>query len=470
MLKRRRAQRGQALIGALAFLAFFGLVSIASFNFIDSSLRQHQRTEATAGQNTLAEGAAQYAVNTIANAKGTNCEGPASGTATWSTQGVTDTFSYTVNTCIPAYQNSHPGANCVLCVLGTASDALKFTNGNSMVNVRGEVDVNGGISLQGSWQKSQEQWSWNGSTLCSSTQATASSCFPSGTGTAEFVGVGDYADTTSGIYPAPSPLAPGAAVPYAPPPTAISTIADPLLGLSPPSFASPPYSTAAPVTMGSGTTVLSPGAYQGVSIGGGQTLKLQAGTYVFTGDLKTTGTGVLDGSAGVTIYLACFSPPPKGNPNPQPRLCNTGEQGAALNVQGGGTYNITAPASGTYQNIAVFQDRNSTAQVKIGGSGTSNVVSGGLYAASANVDIGGNGSQIFQANGRLVAQTVTIHVNASAGLDLIGTIPLTPVCDLYNASVTGMEGGNSRSGQAIFVADPGGVCGGTRIASFSYTS
>jgi Tfp pilus assembly protein PilX len=470
MLRRRRPEAGQALIGALAFLSFFGLVSLAAFNFIDSSVRQHQRTETTAANDSLAEGATQYAVNTIANAKGTNCDGPASGTASWTTQGVTDTFSYKVNSCIPAYQNSPIGANCVLCLLGTASDALKFTNGNSMVNVRGEIVVNGGIALQGSWQKdNQGQYSWNGSTLCSATQASPSSCFPGGAGVAEFIGVGDYADTTNGVYPTPSPMAPGATQPYTPAPTAINTITDPLSALSPPSFASAPYSSAGPVTMSGGTTVLTPGAYQGVSISGGQTLKLQAGTYVFTGDIKTSGTGILDGSAGVTIYLACFNSVPHSTMQ-QPRLCNAGEAGAALNVQGGGTYNITAPSSGTYQNIGVFEDRRSTSQLSIGGSGTSNVVSGGLYAASANVDIGGNGNQIFQNNGRLVARTVTIHVNASAGLDLIGTVPVTSVCDLYNASVTGTEGGNSRSGQVIFVADPGGVCGGTRIASFSYTS
>ena len=477
--RRRRDERGQVLVLALAFLAFFSIVTVATFGFIDTALLQHPLSERTAARDALAEGAASYAVSTVASnstvaagGAAPSCAGPSTGTASWNPEaGVSETLTYTVNSCIPNYLNSNPGGNCVLCILGTDPAAVRFTNGNSMVNVRGEIDVNGGVSIQGNWQKTAGAYSWNGSTLCSSSAATPTAC----AGTPEFIGVHGNPGTSNNSWPPPSPLASGAVLPYSPNPVTITMIADPLAGVAAPSFAAPNYATSQDPNLKPNNTALTPGSYTGMSIGGNQTVTLSAGLYVFTGAVTLTGGGVLDGSAGVTIYMACSDTSKGKNPVTTPRACNSGEAGPALKIQGGGTYSLSAcsssaacSASGAYLNLAVFQDRNSTTTVGIGGSGSANVLSGGLYAESANVDIGGNGTGAFQSNGRLVAKSLTIHVNASAGLNLLGSV-LATGCDLYNASVTGTESGTTRSGQVVFISDPQHVCGGTRIASFTYT-
>ena len=476
--RRRRGEQGQVLVLAIAFIAFFGLVTVSALGFIDTALLQHNVTEQTAGNDALAEGAADYALNTvtshslsISGGTGPNCDGPTSGSATWTPKtGVSDTMSYSVNTCIPNYVNSNPGINCVLCILGTSSSAVQFTNGNSSLNVRGEVDVAGGVSIQGNYGKS----GWNGSTLCSSSAATATTC----AGTPEFIGIEGNPDANKGSWPPPTGLPSGATLPYSPAPTTVTAVTNPLASLPLPSFTSAPYNVSVAASLKSkGSTTLTPGAYQGLNIGGNQTVVLQTGLYVFTGTVSIAGGGVLTANptGGVTLFFGCSTTVAKVV---TPRACSSaGEAGGGnLSIGGSGVYAIAAPTPGstgctptcTYHDVAVFQDPNNTSQVSIGGSGTGNVLAGGLYAKSANVDIGGNGTGDFQTDGRLVAQSLTIHTNASAGLDLSGNPP-TAGCDLYSAVVTGTENSTTRTGVVTFVDDPQGSCGGSRIVGFIYT-
>lgn len=461
MRRRRRGERGQVLLAGLAIIAMFGLLAGAVLTFIGTAQTQHQLSDATAARNVLAEGGAQYAVAAVTSSTTGTCNGTASGTATNTSGSATDTLKYTVQFCEPNFSSSQPGGNCMLCVLNAGASALTISNGNAMVNVRGEIAINGGVSIQGNWQKSGGQYSWNGSTLCSSTAATATTC----AGQPEFMGIGGDLNGSKGTWPPPSPLASGATLPFSPNPTVINTIADPLASLPAPTLGV----VAIPVSLGTGTTTLSPGTYSGnMAIGGHQDVVLNAGTYVFTGNITLTGNGILDGHTGVTIFMACST---KVGSTTTSRACNSGEAGASLDVSGGGQYLLTAPSTGSYTNIAIFQDRNNTSQIKIGGSGTTNNLSGGVYAKSANVDIGGNGSDVFQANGRLVVSTLTIHVNASAGLSLIGSVISGPSCDLYDAAVTGTEvaGGKTttRTGEVTFAA--GVQCTGRGVVSFTYT-
>src|ERR1700693_5500134 len=57
----REGERGQVLILALAFIAVFGVITVAILRFGDAVGIQHVHTEATAANDTLPEGGAAYA-------------------------------------------------------------------------------------------------------------------------------------------------------------------------------------------------------------------------------------------------------------------------------------------------------------------------------------------------------------------------------------------------------------------------
>jgi hypothetical protein len=443
--RRRRGEQGQVLITALAMVVFLGLLGVASLRFLDAAFTQHVRTEATAGKNSQAEGAARFAVATVASSAAVECKGPSGATNSFSpASGATVTTSYTVTTCIPDYVNSAPGSHCALCILGADPAALSINN-NAKVMITGEVDVNGGVDAS------------NGS-ICSTSGPNdpVSGCH----GTPEFIGI-------AGILPTD-------ASPFTPAPTQIAPIADPLAGL--------PY----PATLGAPSLpapsggVLIPGTYQGLSVSGSQSVTLTPGTYVFTDRVKATGGSSIVATGGVTLFFTCSKVVAGVTVS---NLCAAGHSGGALDLSGGGSYQIEAPSAPLpYANIAVFYDRNNTGGItgntglKINGNGLSDVLAGGIYAAAANVDIAGNGAGNFTTNGRLVVAGANIHVSsaAGAGLNLVGAA-LINTCDLYTASVTGTETvGNStatRTGQVVFVSDPSNpnACGGTRIISFTYT-
>lgn len=440
--RRRRAESGQVLIAALAMIAFVGVMSVASFHFLDLAFLQHQDTETTAETNMLAEGAARFATNTVANSGAARCSGPASGSLTYApSTGMSESLSYSVATCIPDYVSTAPGSHCALCILGTDPAALSL-NSNAQVMITGEVVINGGVSLG------------NNSSLCSTSgpnDPVAGVCH----GTPEFIGIG-------GTLPAPTTA-------FTPAPTRIAPIGDPLSSLPAPALGLPSLPT-----LGAGVAV--PGTYQGLSLGGGQVATLSSGVYVMTQDVKITGSAQIIASGGVTLFFTCESTTAGVRFS---HACSSGQSGAALDLSGGGSYQIAAPTSGSYKDIAVFYDRNNIGDLgpnvglKVNGGSSSDQLSGGIYASAASVDIGGSGGSLFSTNGRLVVATANIHVGASAGagLNLVGAAPAS-TCDLYNASVSGSETTGTtttRTGHVVFVNDPSRNCGGTRIVSFAYT-
>lgn len=457
MLSRRRhhSARGQLTLAALVLVVMFGLLSVSVLAFINQAAIQHRHTESTASSNTLAEGAAAYAVSSVYNgASATACSGPSPGRASYSpTAGITDTMSYTIVSCIPNYSLSAPGQACALCVLSTAPGALTLNNHAKMA-VNGEIDVNGGISLTGgNYQKSGGAYSWTGGTICSFS-GTGLSC---GSGTPDFIGVGGTATN----WPPPGTCSP---CPYSPGPQAIDVFDDPLRTLP-----TPALGNAAPVVT-SGT--ISPGIYQGINVSGG-TVVLTAGTYIFTGLVTVSGGGKLCSAtdatcktpAGVTLYFACGTT--------TARACNAGEAGGAISVSGNGFYSLTASTGGTYKNVLLFYDRSNTASIGLVGGGNGSVISGTAYGRSAAVSFQGNGSGLFStSSGQVVAATVNVNVAVSSPtLALKGGGLASPACDLYNATVSGSEttgsGTTTRTGQVLFTSS--NCSGGARIISFVYT-
>ena len=97
---------------------------------------------------------------------------------------------------------------------------------------------------------------------------------------------------------------------------------------------------------------------------------MSAGTYVFTGDLDFTGHGSLTGT-GVTLYFA--------GPN--------GQLGGPGN--GNTTLNLTAPTSGAYNGILIYQDRTDANLAEFNGTPITNLT-GIIYMPDNALEFSGN--------------------------------------------------------------------------------
>lgn len=126
-----------------------------------------------------------------------------------------------------------------------------------------------------------------------------------------------------------------------------------------------------------GSVILSPGVYcGGVNITNGN-VTLNPGTYIIDGgSFSLSGNANLSGS-GVTIILSG-------------KISGTY---ATLNLTGNGALSLTAPTSGTFNGIAVFQDPNapSGGTNAIAGNG-SEAITGAIYIPNQTLTYAGNGN------------------------------------------------------------------------------
>jgi len=139
---------------------------------------------------------------------------------------------------------------------------------------------------------------------------------------------------------------------------------------------------------GHDNATISPGVYCGsISVTGQASLTLNPGTYVLKNGLSVGGGTTLTGT-GVTLF----------------------NQSGSISVSGGGVVQLTAPISGTYQGIAIFQDRANTNKLSLVGGG-SQFVNGGVYAAAAEIDYTG-GSTTQSLSTLLVGNTIVFVGNS----------------------------------------------------------
>jgi hypothetical protein len=153
------------------------------------------------------------------------------------------------------------------------------------------------------------------------------------------------------------------------PVTGIAPMSDPLASLP-----APPYDPASCTAAPSGTA-WGPAAAGGTVCYSGnvvvsKNVTMSAGTYVFTGDLQLNGHGSLTGT-GVTLYFA--------GPNGQ-----LGDPG-----NGNTTLNLTAPTTGTYNGILIYQDRTDANLGEFNGTPITNLT-GIIYMPGAPLEFSGN--------------------------------------------------------------------------------
>jgi Flp pilus assembly protein TadG len=121
-------------------------------------------------------------------------------------------------------------------------------------------------------------------------------------------------------------------------------------------------------TYSPGSVTLSPGVYCGsTNFNGNGTLTLNPGLYIIKGGTMTFNSGWTVTGTGVTFYLV--------------------DQNSTLQFNGNVTTNISAPTSGTYANILMFEpDSLSSSNLPIDGTSGSSL-QGLLYLPSRNVTI-----------------------------------------------------------------------------------
>jgi len=462
MCRRRARERGQTVILALAFIAFFGVVVVSVLRFADTTGMQHVRTEATASSDSSAEGGAAYAA---ANAARTDLVPTCSDTATLAMQSG-DTVGYTVRDCNPGNTTtigSGAAGYCLLCILNEtplppSTTTSPTTNVLTLLTAQCPVGSFCGVKTIGG-----DDFVNGGITGSLTACASATSC-PGSAHIRVLSPPSNYAgcvcNPNATAYP--------------------RTLPDPLASLPAPTPVGEPANctsaavggtwdgaSGCSVTLSKGPTVtLAPGVWNTVKVSGQASVQLTSGVYVLTGGLSVSGQailcapGTIDASGnctptpGVTLYLACRGSVASGKAY---LPCSaSGATGGSMSFPGQGAVSVTAPRcpdgdivpcpSLPYGLVAVLSDPHlldtggvascitgSGCTLTVSGNGKS--INGSVDMRSSGISIGGNGGDSV-SDGFLIANSFYSNVTGkvSSGLSLTGPGSLSTVnlCFVYD--------------------------------------
>ena len=183
---------------------------------------------------------------------------------------------------------------------------------------------------------------------------------------------------------------------------------------------------------GNSSQTICPGIYSQIKVSGNASLTMNPGIYIIEGGgLTVSGNASISG-AGVMIYNAGSNYPSSGG--------NFG----GITLSGNGTFSLSAPTSGTYAGVLIFQSRQNTRALSFSGNAMAGTV-GTIYAANALLSMSGNAA----LQNPLVVGT----------LNLSGNVALTQIAD-------GSDGAGDTSGIAntlvagdlsVYINDPGGL-------------
>jgi Matrixin/PKD domain/Right handed beta helix region/Periplasmic copper-binding protein (NosD) len=177
------------------------------------------------------------------------------------------------------------------------------------------------------------------------------------------------------------------------------SVADPYAGLVAP-FAS--GSVLSVNLSGSSTQTISPGTYSSIKVSGNAKLTLNPGIYVIAGGgVSVSGNAGITG-AGVTIYNAGSNILGGGTPT---------YGGVGLN--GNGLVQLSAPSTGTYAGVLIFQSRDNTRAMSLSGN-TALGITGMIYAPKALLSLTGNAQ--LQSHVPMVVDQLQLSGNGSSSL------------------------------------------------------
>ncbi len=181
-------------------------------------------------------------------------------------------------------------------------------------------------------------------------------------------------------------------------------VADPFATLPAPAYSGCGQSTGA-LNISGGSVTLYPGVYcGGISISGQSQVTLSPGNYILNGGgLKISSANASLSGSGVMIYNT-----------------SNGYSYGPIVITGNSTVNLSAPTSGTYSGMLIFQDRSITsASDNIINGNTNPGLTGSLYFPTSPLKING-GSAPTPFTGKVIARTITITGGAGFFVSLSG--------------------------------------------------
>jgi Putative Flp pilus-assembly TadE/G-like len=193
--------------------------------------------------------------------------------------------------------------------------------------------------------------------------------------------------------------------------TGVRPTADPLRKLPAPNVAASPVQSNKQLVINSLLpTILKPGVYQGgIKIQGASVVTMLPGVYILEGGgLQVQNLATLAG-LDVMIYNTAGVFP-----------------AGPITISSLGKMVLTAPLSGTYQGISVFQDRAVSQPLTVTGAGLM-AFTGTVYAPSADVTLGSIvAAGIDTLGGAYICNTISISGIGSINLDLGNNPPRIP--------------------------------------------
>jgi hypothetical protein len=185
--------------------------------------------------------------------------------------------------------------------------------------------------------------------------------------------------------------------------TGIAVVADPLAGLHGPSTTGMTNYGSVSLS-GNKTQSINPGIYSSISASGNASLTLNPGIYIIEGGgFTVTGNASVSGT-GVMIYNTGSNYP------------NNGGSFGGLTISGAGTVSLSAPTSGTYAGIVIFQPAANTRAISLSGNAASGLT-GTVYAPAALLTLSGNAT----LQGAVVVNLLSLSGNASSTLSVDGS-------------------------------------------------
>jgi hypothetical protein len=214
------------------------------------------------------------------------------------------------------------------------------------------------------------------------------------------------------------------------PTTGAPVVADPLIGLTAPSYSGSPVSEN---LSGNSKATINPGVYSQITVSGNASLMLDPGIYIIAGGgLSVSGnasvavsgpTSSLTGT-GVMIYNTKSS---------------TGTYGS-VTLSGNGAISLTAPTTGTYAGILIFQDRDDAKALTFSGNAMQGMA-GVIYAPAAQLAESGNAQMGSSSNPvSIIVDTLTLSGNGVANTVTLsspyGTVAYAPnqIRDAYGVN------------------------------------
>jgi hypothetical protein len=238
---------------------------------------------------------------------------------------------------------------------------------------------------------------------------------------------------------------------------------DPLGALVEPTPPSYSGSAVAETLSGNATATINPGLYSQINVSGNAKLTLNAGVYVIAGGGVTASGNAVLTAPGVTFIIEGGGFNQSGNAivngagvtifNAGSKYPASGGSYGAITLSGNG--NLSAPATGPYAGILVFQSRDNTQALTFSGNAILGIT-GTIYAEAAQLVESGN-AQVGSAQNpiSIVVDRLTISGNGIAdGLTLdapTGTTAYTPaqVRSAYGINSLAEDG----TGQTMAIVD-----------------